>query len=91
MHDNHLYVLNNKHLTKILLNALFDDPNEIHQLNCPTSDTACTEFMSEEFPVDSDLIDPMYRLTLEFLLQSRGLPIDTENNAKDVETRQTIQ
>jgi hypothetical protein len=91
MHDNYLYVLNNKHLSKILLNALFDDPNEIHQFNCPTSGETCTEFMSEEFPIDSDLIDPMYRLTLEFLLQSRGLPIDTENNAKDVETRQAVQ
>lgn len=92
MHDNRLYVLNNKHLRKILLNALFDDPNQIHQLNCPTSgDNNCTDFMGEEFPVDSDLINDMYKMTLGFLLQSRQLPIDTENNAKDVETRQGVQ
>jgi len=92
MHDNHVYIVFNKHLKKILLNALFDDPNQIHQLNCPTSDETCTEFMSEAFPIDSDLIDPMYRLAIQLIMQSRlQMPLDMENNARDVEIRQGIQ
>lgn len=47
--------------------------------------------MSENFPIDSDLIEPMYKLTLQFLLQSEQLPTDKENNASDVQYRAAIQ
>jgi len=90
IHDNHVYLVENKHLSKILLNGLFDDPSAIHELNCPSVEGECLDFMDTEFPIDSDLIDPMYRLALEFLLQSMRLPKDNENNSKDAEN-QTIQ
>lgn len=84
LHNNHLFIVNNKVLRKVILSALFDDPNMVHQINCPTSGTDCTDFQSEEFPIDSDLIDPMYRLTLEFLTNSAQRPIDFEANSKDI-------
>lgn len=92
LHDNHLYIVNNKVLDTVLLNALFDNPDDIHQENCATnSDGSCEDFMSQQFPIDSDLIDDMYKMTFETLVKSRMLPIDIENNAKDVETSRRSQ
>lgn len=69
MHDNHLYVLNNLFLERVLLNALFDNPAEIHDLNCVVTESNCTDFQDEEFPVDSDLVRDMYQLTLDFFIK----------------------
>ena len=91
LHNNYLYVVNNKVLTNIILNALYNDPQQIHDLNCPGTDSNCPSFMTEEFPIDSDLVDPMYRLAVELLLLAVQQPIDNENNAKDVETIQARQ
>lgn len=91
MHDNHIYVVHNKVIETILLNALFDDPAQIHELNCPTTGENCNDFMSEQFPIDPDLTDAMYKLTLEYLLKSYQLPNDIENNAKDVQLSEGIQ
>lgn len=92
IHDNHLYVVNNKVLETILLNALFDNPDDIHQVNCANNvDGSCSDYMDEQFPIDSDLIDDMYKMSFEMLVKSRILPIDIENNAKDVETSRRSQ
>jgi hypothetical protein len=82
IHDNHLYIINNTFLEKILLNSLFDDPEEVSQLNCPETSTNCTSFMEDEFPIDPDLVNPMYRMTLEFLTLPRPGK-DNENDATD--------
>lgn len=92
MHDNHIYIINNNFLEKVLLNALFDDPKAVSELNCPDGpDGLCVDFMDQEFPIDTDLVDPMYKMTMEYLTNSMRLPGDLENNAKDVETVQAIQ
>lgn len=91
MHNNHLYIVNSKALTKVILNGLYNDPEEIHNYNCPGTGSNCPEFMQEEFPIDSDLVDSMYKVALDLLLLATKQPIDTENNFKDVETVQGIQ
>lgn len=83
MHNNHLYVINNSFLSKVLLNALFDNPAEIHDLNCNVTESNCNDFQDEEFPIDSDLVQPMYSLTLEYLTRAMQLPQDVENDAAD--------
>lgn len=82
MHDNHLYVINNSFIETVLLNALFDNPQEINELSCPV-DEDCTDFMAQEFPIDSDLVDPMYKMTIQMLVGSMELPKDLEQDAKD--------
>ncbi len=82
MRNNQIIVLNNPHLKLVVLNALFDNPDEIYGINCSTGSNSCVDFMDQEFPIDSDLVDPMYRLTLELLLTSVKLPIDHEADAK---------
>ncbi len=84
LNNNYVYVVNSKVLTKILLNGLFDNPDDIHQKNCPTvTGGTCSDFMSEQFPIDSDLISPMYEMTLRFLMIPT--PNDIENNARDIQ------
>lgn len=87
IHDNHLYVINNDFLETILLNSLFDDPEEISNLNCPSSDTNCVGFMQEDFPIDPDLVNAMYKMTLEFLTLQTP-PKDSENDAVDSQNSQ---
>lgn len=82
LHNNRLFVLNNKDLTKILVNALFNDPEEIANINCTQDATNCTGYLEAEFPIDSDLIDAMYDLTLRKLLNTIGIPQDLENDAR---------
>lgn len=85
VHNNHIIVLNTKVLVNILVNGLFSDPQSIYELNCPSSGDNCPDYMEQEFPIDPDLIARMYDMTLNFLRKYEG-PLDTENNAKDVET-----
>jgi hypothetical protein len=81
LHNNYPYIVNNLNLKKILFNSLFEDPEEIHDLNCATTAANCPEYLDSEFPIDPDLIDAMYRVALEFLTK-RTIP-DLENNAND--------
>lgn len=86
MHDGYLYIINNKKLEKVLLNALFTNPTEISQINCANGTSSnCDDYGTEEFPIDEDLIEPMYKATLEFLLRSEQNINDTENNARSTE------
>lgn len=91
MHDNHVYIVNNDYLEKILLNALFDDPENVHELNCPNTGGTCEDYLQQEFPIDTDLISDMYKMTLMFLSESSKMPNDTENNSKDVELTRAVQ
>jgi hypothetical protein len=85
MHNNYIYIINNAVISQIILNALFNDPEQIHNYNCPnSSDTPCADFMDTEFPIDSDLVDGLYKLALDLIGYSYKFNIDTENNAKDI-------
>lgn len=85
--DGYIYILNNSDLEMVLVHGLFDKPSEIEQLNCKSNTTSstCPDPFSTEFPVDPDLIVPMYNLTLEYLLKSRSLPRDEENDSRDIQ------
>lgn len=85
LHDGYLYVINNKVLEKILVNGLFTDSTAVAEINCSNGTTECLDYGSEEFPIDPDLIDAMYKATLEYLIQSTKLPNDSESNARDIE------
>lgn len=66
IHDNYLYVLNNSRLKKVLINGLWASPEDITTLNCPSSDSPCSAY-DDVYPIDSDLVAPMYKLVLEYL------------------------
>lgn len=85
IHDNHLYIINNKFLSTVLLNSLFDNPVDVANLNCKaTSDTSCPAWYDMEYPIDPDLIQPAYMMTIEMLLNANKFPpADTENDDQD--------
>lgn len=85
IHDNHLYIVNNKFVSTVLLNCLFDDPIQILELNCSNSeDATCPDWYDEEYPIDPDLIQPAYLLVVNMLLNARNFPPnDTTNDAQD--------
>lgn len=85
IHDGYLYIINNSKIETILLNGLFADPKEISDLNCSATNNNCPDLYEEEFPIDSDLVDAMYKLVLEYLYRGYTLPEDGENNARAVE------
>lgn len=85
IHDGRLYILNNTKIETILLNGLFNDPKEISELNCKVGQNNCPDPYEDEFPIDSDLIDPMYKMTIEYLLKGYSIPEDNENNARALE------
>lgn len=90
IHDNHLYVINNKTLQTVLLNCLFDNPVEIEQLNCSANNNAsCPDWYDSEYPIDPDLVSPAYKLVLEMIFNShRFPPQDTVNDAQDNQVSQ---
>lgn len=85
IHDNHLYVINNKHLKTVLLNSLFDNPVEIAQANCTTTNqVTCPAWYDSEYPIDPDLVIPAYKLVLDMIYRSMNLPPqDSSNDAQD--------
>lgn len=92
LHDGYIYALNSKVLAKILVNGLYLNSTEVLEVNCANgTSTNCSDINSQEFPIDADLINDMYKATLEYLIRSTGLPNDLENNAKDIETTNAKQ
>lgn len=85
IHDGRLYLLNNKKLETVLLNGLFSDPKEISDINCSVGQGDCPPIYDEQFPLDSDLIDPMYKMTIEYLMKGYTIAEDNESNAKATE------
>lgn len=84
INNNKLIILNSNLLMMVLLNGLFSDPAAISASNCTNAQNDCVDEWETEFPIDSDLIDPMYRVTLEFLGRAiMTYPQDLENNAKE--------
>lgn len=71
----------------VLLNALFDDPKSISELNCTTAGVTCPDWFDTEYPIDPDLIQPAYAMVLDMLLNANRFPInDSSNDAQDSQT-----
>lgn len=87
IHDGYLYIINNTDLELVLLTGLFNKPTEIEAINCSNNTTisTCPEPFTTEFPIDSDLVEPMYKKTLDFLLRATGIPQDNENDSRDIQ------
>lgn len=90
MENQYLIIFNKLDLPVVMVRAIWEDPIKLEGFcGCSAdgtlNDDPCYDSREDEFPVDSDLVDPMYRLTLEFLTQMYNFPEDNENNSKSVE------
>lgn len=87
----YLYVLSDSPILLVLLELIPDDPEEISGLDpCkdPTTDAPCVLSGDNNFPIDGDLVDPMYDMTMRRILLAEKLPQDNVNNTKYTETAQ---
>jgi len=86
----YLYYLSESPKLLVLLELIPEDPEEVTNLDpCqdPTKDAPCILSSEETFPVDGDLVQPMYQMTLDIMLSTSNLARDDVNNSKAVEER----
>jgi len=86
--NDYLYVTGvpfNK-LKSVWVDALFEDPTAIAEITSCGDGQDCYDPDTEDYPIDGHLIEPMYKITLQYLGQAFRFPNDTVNNARDTET-----
>lgn len=93
IHNDRLVVTGDLRLCVIALKFIAEDPLDLANYNvCDESgeDTGipCFDPMVDNFPLDIELVDPMYKLIFQDLQFGMQLPNDNENNAKSVEAVQ---
>ena len=77
--NGHIIIFNNLNLEKILVTAIFADP-DINTVCSSESEEACSTYLQDNFPIDADLIGALYQIVVQFLT----MPVipDIENDAK---------
>ena len=83
IHDNYLYIVANSSLKKVLFNNVFLDPSTIETMNCPAGDGLCPTPLDAEFPIDADLLAPLYELTLKYLGASNVQDYENDGRSPD--------
>jgi len=83
INNNHLFIVGNTSLDTVLINALFDDPEAIQEINCPSNTGEDCAYLEAEFPIDSDLVAMLYEMTLNLLFIHLKIPNDITNNARE--------
>lgn len=74
-----IVIVNNNLLDWILVHGLFED--------APTSCDVVTGQCNDDFPIDADLVDPIYKITLDYLSKARNNGQDTANDANSERLR----
>lgn len=88
--NNRLYVLHSQTTPLVIAVALYEDPEQLSNF-CTCGDagnagsstnTPCYNVHNDEFPIDAELILPMYELTLKMFGLGMQYPEDNENNTR---------
>lgn len=84
--DNYLYLKSSNpqylHLEKVHITGLFEDPQQLHDLQC-NNDNYSNDILDSKFPIEEALIPPLLELVLKELLNAIYRPEDDNNNAND--------
>lgn len=87
--NEYLYITDTKGLEVVTITGLFNDPDAVEnfpsycQEECPEC-TDCDSMLDKEFPIDSELIDPMIELSLKELIEVFGaMREDITNDSRD--------
>lgn len=93
--NNYLYVagIENNFLAAVFAKAMFENPLEVEELQRCDSDENpdCTDPLDRDYPIDGELIDPMYKMVLQFLGISMKYPEDNINNARATDSRRDYE
>ena len=94
MDNSYLYVIGvpmNK-LKSVYLTGVFLDPTELEEITfCGAGEEPCFDVLEDDYPLSGELIEPMYKMTLQYLSSSFRNPEDGANNASDVTRVQAPQ
>lgn len=87
--DNYVYIVGTLDLKLVLVSGIFEDPEKLETYSdCGDSinetGEPCYVTDTREFPIDSELVAPMYEMALQFIGISSKYPEDTNNNARQV-------
>lgn len=86
--DSYLYILNTLTLPMVIVKGIWADPTAVdNYCGCEDSDNdgPCYDPNKDEFPIDPELVMPMYEMTMSFIRQAFGFPEDNENNTRDTQ------
>lgn len=87
--DGYVHVVNNKRLPLVLAKAIWEDPEIVANFcTCAGTTDPCYDIQEDNFPIDAELVLPMYELTLKLAGYALGMPKDEENNARSPQTTQ---
>jgi len=88
---DYLYVVGTTELPTVIVEFIPEDPEEVEALNiCEGDNAPCVE-SGNSFSLDSDLIAPMYELTVKALLLAKSIPVDNLNNSRAVEIKPGLE
>lgn len=87
LYNGYLYITGTLNLAGILVNGLFEDPDDLTQYTLCADDGVetsdpCYDPETDSFPIDAELVYPMYEMTLNMLGIGNKHPEDNENNAR---------
>lgn len=83
--DQYLDIYNAPKLKYAVIRLIPEDPEEaINFCGCGES-SPCYSYSTDEFPIDAELVDPMYRLALELIGISEAYAEDNTPDARSVE------
>ncbi len=86
IHNNYLFITNNKRLKKINITAVFYDPTATNGLSsCDTeADSDCFDPKTTPFPMEKDLTSALFKMAYEEILGiAYQVNQDPENDAKN--------
>lgn len=75
LQDGYLFITNCDTLPNVLVTGIFEDPI--------VADSECED--SKDFPLDADLVMPMYEMTINMLRISQRFPQDNRNDSRNPE------
>jgi len=94
--NSYLYVINSSMLQVVLARALWENPADLDgYCDCNeitigggsngSGSTTCHDSLTEEYPIDAELVEPLYSMVMDKLYRSQALPIDNMNDGREVE------
>lgn len=84
IHNNYLYIANNRKLKNINITALFYDPLTVNGLSSCNPDP-CYDPATMSFPMEKDLTDALFKMTYDEIVGvAYRVPQDVENDSKNV-------
>lgn len=85
--ENYLYIKSNnaqyRHLKKVYLTGLFENPEDVINLESNNKGNNCVDIMDMVFPIEEDLIPELLNMIVQDLSPSVYAPEDKKNDAND--------